>query len=237
MKKQWHAAAFVFISATFAVPVHAACHGEGLIDVIRDGVEQAWAGLSGKTLEGEPAPPASIVCPEVMAKPPVAPPPTPVAKAEPPPPPLDLKGDGDGDGVSDGDDWCQTTPAGARVDERGCDLIPEGVVSLPDRQFEPDKDGLNPLLQNELERLAKRITATPGRERLKISGHADSQGKAAYNDDLSLRRAWGVADFLSSKGVPLDSIDYSGEGESMPIADNRRRAGRAKNRRVVITIN
>lgn len=219
------------IGSVLTLPAQAACQGEGLIDTIKDGIEQAWGSLKGSPGEAN-----SILCPEVTAPLPAAPRQAPLARPMPPPSPPDLNTDGDGDGVSDGQDWCQTTPAGARVDARGCDLIPERVVSLPDRQFESDKDTLNPTLQNELEKLAGRIKATPGREKLRVIGHADSKGKESYNDDLSLRRAWGVADFLSSKGVSLEMIDYAGKGESMPVADNRYRKGRAANRRVVITV-
>jgi outer membrane protein OmpA-like peptidoglycan-associated protein len=212
----------------------AACQGEGLADLIWDGVTQAWSAVSGGDAH------RSSVCPEVMRYPlPAAPPAVPPTSASivTPKAALDASGDNDGDGVSDGLDWCQTTAAATRVDERGCGLMPAQVIHLPDRQFASDKDTLEPVLQNSLTELAERISATPGHEQLRIVGHADGQGDDSYNDDLSLRRAWGVADFLSSKGVALQDMDYEGKGKTMPIAENSSRQGRARNRRVEIIIN
>lgn len=216
-----------------STPVQAGCQGDSLVGEIREGIEQAWQALAGGGSY------RSVLCPEVMAayaEPATATPVWPTATAEPATALPDHQGDADGDGVADARDWCQTTQAGLRVDERGCALMPAQEVPLPARQFEPGEDALKPRMQNALAELAGQLLATPGRERLRIVGHADSQGPDSYNDDLSLRRAWGVADFLSSKGVALSDISYLGKGESMPLANNRKKAGRAVNRRVEIVI-
>lgn len=65
-------------------------------------------------------------------------------------------------------------------------------------------------------------------------GHTDSIGSEAYNQKLSVRRAEAVKAYMVSKGVPADLIKVSGMGESQPIATNKTRDGRAKNRRVEI---
>ncbi|TQV65039.1 MAG: OmpA family protein [Halothiobacillaceae bacterium] len=74
-------------------------------------------------------------------------------------------------------------------------------------------------------------------EQITVVGHTDSIGTDAYNQKLSERRAKTVADYLVSKGVPATKIKASGKGESQPIADNKTKAGRAKNRRVDVTVN
>ena len=58
--------------------------------------------------------------------------------------------------------------------------------------------------------------------------HAD----AAYNRDLSQRRANRVLQHLQDRGVVLQALVARGYGEDQPIADNGTAAGRAKNRRV-----
>lgn len=69
-----------------------------------------------------------------------------------------------------------------------------------------------------------------------IVGHTDSTGSEAYNQTLSERRAQAVVDLLIDLGVNPERLESWGEGESNPIADNTTAEGRAKNRRVEITI-
>jgi outer membrane protein OmpA-like peptidoglycan-associated protein len=68
-----------------------------------------------------------------------------------------------------------------------------------------------------------------------IVGHTDNIGGADYNVRLSLRRAQSVADYLIARGARAADIHTAGKGFSEPIADNATDAGRAENRRVVLT--
>lgn len=70
--------------------------------------------------------------------------------------------------------------------------------------------------------------------RLLLIGHTDDVGSSHYNADLSEQRAKTVASFLRQHGVPGAMLNYQGAGETLPIADNRNEAGRARNRRVEI---
>jgi outer membrane protein OmpA-like peptidoglycan-associated protein len=71
---------------------------------------------------------------------------------------------------------------------------------------------------------------------LRIEGHADHVGDAAYNQRLSARRAEVVAREFVARGLPVNRIETRGLGASMPIADNTTEAGRTQNRRVVILV-
>lgn len=73
--------------------------------------------------------------------------------------------------------------------------------------------------------------------KLKLEGHTDDQGSSESNYDLSQRRAQAVVNFLRSKGIPQSRFQsVIGKGEDEPVETNATSAGRAKNRRVVITL-
>jgi OmpA-OmpF porin, OOP family len=73
--------------------------------------------------------------------------------------------------------------------------------------------------------------------KVKLEGHTDDTGSAQTNYDLSQRRAQAVVNFLRGKGIPQTRFQtVIGKGEDEPIASNTTNSGRAKNRRVVITL-
>jgi len=65
-----------------------------------------------------------------------------------------------------------------------------------------------------------------------IVGHTDSIGSDRYNQKLSQLRAREVYREFLKAGFDKSSLDYVGYGEEQPIASNKRKKGRAKNRRV-----
>ena len=67
-------------------------------------------------------------------------------------------------------------------------------------------------------------------------GHTDATGPDGYNQQLSVRRADAVKNYLVSKGIEKNRIYTEGKGENQPIADNNTREGRAKNRRVEVEV-
>jgi len=71
---------------------------------------------------------------------------------------------------------------------------------------------------------------------LQLNGYTDNTGTAAYNNDLSLKRAQAVAEPLSKGGIPATNIKTAGLGPLHPIADNSTPEGRSENRRVAIMI-
>ncbi|HUK12057.1 MAG TPA: OmpA family protein [Thermoanaerobaculaceae bacterium] len=148
--------------------------------------------------------------------------------------------DSDGDGVPDGIDRCPDTPRGAKVDAHGCPEAPKAAplfepgqkaLVLEGVSFDSDKATLLPASQVVLDRVAASLAAWPD-VRVEVAGFTDSTNTVKHNAKLSQRRAEAVRDYLTSKGVAPGRLVAKGYGESNPIADNKTKEGRAKNRRV-----
>ena len=69
-----------------------------------------------------------------------------------------------------------------------------------------------------------------------VIGHTDNVGGAAFNLDLSQRRAQAVSSILINAGVSPNRIRSLGRGEDQPVATNLSPEGRQANRRVEIII-
>lgn len=146
-----------------------------------------------------------------------------------PEPMRDADGDADGDGVADSRDRCPDTMRGTAVDNSGCKLAER--FTLEGVNFHHDSARLTDGSMKTLDDAA-RILVRHADLVVEIAGHTDSQGAAAYNLDLSQRRANSVRDYLVSRGANAGKLTARGYGEAEPIADNGTREGRAKNRRV-----
>ncbi|HDS1774192.1 OmpA family protein [Pseudomonas putida] len=101
--------------------------------------------------------------------------------------------------------------------------------------FGSDLDSLNGQSQAIVERIGKALLGV-GIQGVRVDGHADSSGKAAYNQQLSERRAQSVTKALVGVGMQAQNIQSRGLGSSQPVADNRTSAGRTENRRVSIVV-
>ena len=108
-------------------------------------------------------------------------------------------------------------------------IMPEGIL------FPVDSATLQPGIMNDLYTVADSLNRYPN-TRVEVVGHTDNTGAAAYNQDLSQRRASAVAGVLQTAGVSGGRIVPYGRGEDMPIASNLTPDGRAQNRRVEIVI-
>lgn len=69
-----------------------------------------------------------------------------------------------------------------------------------------------------------------------LVGHTDASGSDNLNLNLSIQRATAVKKYLVSKGVSAARITVKGEGETKPLGDNETEEGKAKNRRVEISV-
>jgi OOP family OmpA-OmpF porin len=113
--------------------------------------------------------------------------------------------------------------------------VAEKVTFAADVLFDFDKSVVKPDGKSKLDDLANRIRGI-NLEVVIAIGHADSIGGDAYNQKLSVRRAESVKAYLVSKGIEGNRVYTEGKGEKQPVADNKTREGRAKNRRVEIEV-
>ena len=112
----------------------------------------------------------------------------------------------------------------------------ELIVRMPNALlFDTESAALRPQLQSDLGVLADSLNKYP-QSIVTVTGHTDSTGSAAFNQNLSERRAGSVVNVLSNGGVSFSRLRAVGAGENQPIATNQTEAGRAANRRVDITI-
>jgi outer membrane protein OmpA-like peptidoglycan-associated protein len=113
----------------------------------------------------------------------------------------------------------------------------EGItISIEDIQFEADSARLKSAEAAKIARIAELLKKYPDRDIL-VAGHAAAAGYAAGRKQLSEDRAKAVAERLIALGARgPDRIRATGYGDSRPIADNATETGRARNRRVEITI-
>jgi outer membrane protein OmpA-like peptidoglycan-associated protein len=70
-----------------------------------------------------------------------------------------------------------------------------------------------------------------------IEGHTDSTGPEEYNLKLGEERAMAVRNYLHDQlKIALNRMQVISYGEANPVVDNKTRANRAKNRRVVVKV-
>jgi outer membrane protein OmpA-like peptidoglycan-associated protein/tetratricopeptide (TPR) repeat protein len=96
--------------------------------------------------------------------------------------------------------------------------------------FATGKATLKKESKTELENLLKLLNDAPTLK-LEISGHTDNTGSDAVNQKLSERRAKAVVDYLVKNGISADRLTFKGYGSTEPVADNKTKDGRQKNRR------
>jgi OOP family OmpA-OmpF porin len=109
------------------------------------------------------------------------------------------------------------------------------VTYAADAFFDFDKSVVKPAGKAKLDDLVAKVKGI-NLEVIIAVGHTDSIGSDAYNQKLSVRRAEAVKAYLVSKGIEKNRIYTEGKGEKQPVADNKTKEGRAKNRRVEIEV-
>ncbi len=150
--------------------------------------------------------------------------------------PVDSTGcplDTDGDGIADFQDKCPNTLRGVKIDNVGCPVnkkedlerLKKGIA------FESNSAKLTKSSYGTLDDIVKLMKKIEGAN-LEVQGHTDNTGKPDANKKLSQDRADAVVKYFIKKGVPENRVRAVGYGQDKPIADNKSKQGRAKNRRV-----
>lgn len=138
--------------------------------------------------------------------------------------------DSDGDGVPNDRDQCPGTPAGVKVDARGCE-----IVKLRNVYFGFDSAVLLATAERMLSESASILKRHPDLQ-VEIVGFADSRGPESYNMRLSERRADAVRNYLEKAGVDSTRLTSRGYGESHDGAADMSANGLAQSRRVELRV-
>jgi outer membrane protein OmpA-like peptidoglycan-associated protein len=121
---------------------------------------------------------------------------------------------------------------GAAVTNTGSQLrviLPEAVT------FAAASSELSPTIRPALEVVSDSLELHPN-STVRVVGHTDNVGSAAYKSQLSRDRAMAVARGLVATGTAASRVTVSGRGGNEPITSNASAAGQAQNRRVEIVI-
>jgi outer membrane protein OmpA-like peptidoglycan-associated protein len=120
---------------------------------------------------------------------------------------------------------------GSKMDEQGLMTIVPGALL-----FAVNSEAVQESAHDTLAKVAELISVYDDRKVL-IVGHTDAVGDAAYNKQLSERRAQLVKQFfVDNFEVEEDRLSTQGFGEERPIASDATREGRRANRRVEVLI-
>ena len=123
------------------------------------------------------------------------------------------------------------------IDKMNKRLVYEVVLSEDQGNFKFGKKELPDEAKAAIDTMIEGLKADPKGAYFEIAGYTDSIGGSDLNEKLGLERAEAVKRYLYEKHqVPLHKMNAISYGEDNPAADNKTRAGRAQNRRVVIRV-
>ncbi len=111
--------------------------------------------------------------------------------------------------------------------------VKQAIVIQADALFDFDKSVVRADGKKNIDEALGKLTGVAV-EMVIATGHTDNVGTDAYNQKLSERRAAAVKEYLVSKGIAASKVTTLGKGESQPVATNKTKECRQKNRRVDI---
>lgn len=147
---------------------------------------------------------------------------------------IDSTADAAGD-ASDGDSESAEEQAAPAPEPVAKEPIVTTATLGGEALFSSNSADLNPASEQALAELISQLEKFQEISAIQVTGHTDSAGDEAYNQDLSERRAAAVESFLKA-AYPNVDVTSSGMGETSPVATNSNREGRALNRRVEVQV-
>jgi outer membrane protein OmpA-like peptidoglycan-associated protein len=121
----------------------------------------------------------------------------------------------------------------AKVEKMPNDVV--RVTMTSQTAFDTNSTVIKPSFHSTLDKLSDVMTRY-NKTTLTVVGHTDNVGTDKYNQDLSHRRAYSVAQYFESRRIDPVRLATAGKGESEPVASNNSEAGRQLNRRVEIYV-
>jgi outer membrane protein OmpA-like peptidoglycan-associated protein len=149
--------------------------------------------------------------------------------------------DRDNDGILDPVDACPDAagPADPDPKKNGCPAarVEAGQIIITQQvKFRTGSATILPESDTILEAVKKIFDEHPEIKKVRIEGHTDNRGGAAYNMTLSKKRAAAVVKWLVDHGIEKARLVSQGYGFTRPIATNKTEEGRQENRRVELHI-
>jgi outer membrane protein OmpA-like peptidoglycan-associated protein len=145
--------------------------------------------------------------------------------------------DRDGDGILDDQDACPDVagPPNADPKKNGCPKVAvmQGQIRIFEQvKFKTASAEILKESDEILDAVAKTLKDHPEIKHVRVEGHTDNQGNAAYNKGLSQRRAESVMAALVKRGIDRKRLEAKGWGQEKPVDSNANEPGRQNNRRV-----
>ncbi len=172
-----------------------------------------WRFSSGRKAAPMPAPaplPPPAPKEEIKPEPPPPPPPPPAPAPAPEPPKEEVK---------------PVPPPPQKF------VLDEASLHFANGKADLDEGGTA-----AIRKVADSLKGFTGKYTVVVTGHTSAVGGKAFNKALSKKRAEAVAKVLVDSGVPASAVTAEGAGPDKPLAENKTKAGQAKNRRVEIDV-
>ncbi len=116
-------------------------------------------------------------------------------------------------------------------------IVYQVTVSEDQGNFKIGQSDLPAEAKARIDELCNQLKANPNGAYIEVEGYTDSTGPDELNKQIGLERAEAVKRYLYEQHeIPLHKINVISFGAEKPVAPNTTKAGRAKNRRVVIKI-
>lgn len=121
------------------------------------------------------------------------------------------------------------------IEDTNAEAGKDNWFNFTDLRFASGSSTIDSTSMNEVKNIAEILKSFPN-VNIKVGGYTDDQGDDAANLKLSSERAKAVKEALVVLGIDDKRLESEGYGEQHPVADNATEEGRAKNRRIAVSV-